>query len=175
MVIIKVPSQLQYSWSEDYPGHGVQHNVTTRTTLWAPNGAPVAQITSAGQSSAFVSAVAVEGAYQVTTEHTAAGSQAPLGNTASPTSLVAIPMYTYQLSGIHPWNGTGHYARCRTGATRCLVIDANLSEFSPATQYPQYALFELVTFTAGGATSCFKKSRAAASSCIPDPRGPDNH
>jgi hypothetical protein len=83
-------------YTEDVPGHGVQHNMTAQTTLHGPNGSSnYAQGTSAGNTSVLASLSADVGDFQTSTYHLASCAEGSLGTTYSTTFGIRTSSYVF--------------------------------------------------------------------------------
>jgi len=102
-------------YTEDVPGHGVQHNMFAGPTLYGPNGTNSNSAWGAGNTGAILVYLAADwggGDYQTTTHHQAACSPDPSvpGPTASDT--IGLRLSSYVFAGVYlidgcEWNHSG--------------------------------------------------------------------
>lgn len=84
-------------YTEDVPGHGVNHNMGVHITLWAPNGTQIGSYVNAENASVLVSLPAVEGTFQASTDHSADCAGGYFTTTAD---TVGLRLSSYSFCGV---------------------------------------------------------------------------
>ncbi len=90
-------------YTEDDPGHGVQHNMFAGPTLYGPNGTNSNSVWAAGNTGAVLVHLAADwggGDYQTRTTHQAASSLSPGVPGPTQSSTIGLRLSSYVFAGV---------------------------------------------------------------------------
>lgn len=153
--------------------HGVQHEAIVQTTLYGPNGTPVAEGVGSGYHSVSVNLIAVEGTYSATSSHRT-GCGGFLGTSVSSEIRIGYRLYTGRNTGsqVVPgvYNLCSYVPGCIGGMTpSCGPNLTYITGWQTPCPMP-YATWRLLSAQIAGASlQCFKMGGPDFTSPSPGP------